>query len=177
MTPVVLLQTSSDTDESSLENAENTLQTRYLPWFILRLSLPSWGSLRMNHVINLYNIFYWTGIRLFQIHYIFFDNMRILCLNYNTCWKKRTQTFSELKVPTVLKEDSCLIYAVCVCLRIVFSNIYCVVFFVFFVFVLYLVYQMLSVSLYCPFFIFLRFLYTYTFWLSIFSKCTDCSIN
>ena len=131
MTPLVLLQTLSDTDESSLENAENTLQTRYLPWFILRLSLPSWGSLRMNHVINLYNIFYWTGIRLCQIHYIFFDNMRILCLNYNTCWKKRTQTFSELKVPTVLKEDSCLIYVVCLCLRIVFSNIYCVVYFCF----------------------------------------------
>jgi len=39
------------------------------------------------------------------------------------------------------------------CVRIVVSNKYCVVFFVLFVFVLCLVYTMLSVSLDCPFLI------------------------
>jgi len=41
----------------------------------------------------------------------------------------------------------CFIYVICVCLRIVVSNTYCVVFF------LRLVYPMLPVSLDCPFFI------------------------
>jgi hypothetical protein len=50
-------------------------------------------------------------------------------------------------------EGSCLIYIIRVCLRIVVSNIYCVVFFVLFVFVLFLVYPLLPVSLDCPFLI------------------------
>ena len=55
----------------------------------------------------------------------------------------------------VLKKgwDSCLIYDICVCLRIVVSNTFCVVVFVLFVFILRLVYLMLPVSLDCPFLI------------------------
>ena len=46
-----------------------------------------------------------------------------------------------------------LIYVICVCLCIVVSNTYCVVFFNLFVFVLCLVYPMLPVSLDCIFLI------------------------
>jgi hypothetical protein len=46
-----------------------------------------------------------------------------------------------------------------VCLRVVVSNTFCVVFYVLFVFVLCLMYPMLSLSLGCPFF--LRFSLTF----------------
>ena len=52
-----------------------------------------------------------------------------------------------------LQEGSCLIYVIFVCLRIVVSNTYCVVFFALFFVVLCLVYPMLPVSLDCPFLI------------------------
>jgi hypothetical protein len=45
---------------------------------------------------------------------------------------------------------SCLIYVICVCLRVVVSNTYCVGFCFFF---LHLVYPMMTVSLDCPFLI------------------------
>ena len=49
-----------------------------------------------------------------------------------------------------LVEDSCLIYVICVCLHILVSNTYCVVFLLC---CLRLVYPMFSVSLDCPFLI------------------------
>jgi hypothetical protein len=72
-----------------------------------------------------------------------------------------------------LHDDPWLIYVICVRLRIVVSNTYCVVvFFVLFVFVLSLVYPMFTVSLACPFliapsvfltFIFLKNIYSFSF--------------
>ena len=47
-----------------------------------------------------------------------------------------------------LQEDSCLIYVICVCLRIVVSNTYCIV-----IFCLLILYHIMPVSLDCPFLI------------------------
>ena len=52
----------------------------------------------------------------------------------------------SLFTPSCLLEDQCLIYVICVCLRIVESNLTHIVFFV----CLRLVYHMLPVSLDCP---------------------------
>ena len=49
------------------------------------------------------------------------------------------------------QEDSCLIYVMYVCLRIMMSNTYCAVFFVLLVFILCLVYTMMPVFLDCLF--------------------------
>ena len=49
--------------------------------------------------------------------------------------------------PVVLYEGACLIYLICVCLRKVLPNTYCVLFFAL------LVYVLLPISLDCPFFI------------------------
>ena len=70
-----------------------------------------------------------------------------------------------------LQEGSCLIYVICVCLRIMVSYTYCVVFFVLFVFVMCLVYLLLSVSLDCSFFI--DHSVSLTFIVILLSKCLN----
>ena len=70
------------------------------------------------------------------------------------------------------RAHKCLIYLIYVCLRIVVSNTFCIVFWFvcffvcflfFFVFVLCLVYPMLLVSLDCPFLIALRYFLTFMY--------------
>ena len=63
----------------------------------------------------------------------------------------RIKTMLGLSLPPLVCRR--LIYFICVCLRIVVSNTYCVVFLVLFVFVLCIEYPMLPVSLDCPFLI------------------------
>ena len=78
------------------------------------------------------------------------NNHSLLNLNKNsTLLKKKPNTFSHkidvrfVFISSCLYEVSCLIYIICVCLCIVETNTYCVVFFVLFVCLLCLVYPML----------------------------------
>jgi hypothetical protein len=77
---------------------------------------------------------------------------------------------------SVLYEGSCLIYVICICLRIVVAKTYCVLCFDLFVFVLCFIYSMLSVSLDCQFLIALRFSLTFIYY-SLVHKTHVCTIH
>jgi hypothetical protein len=86
---------------------------------------------------------YQDSLKISQTFLIVLDRLGVLIIMYGSSIPPVS--------PVVCRRAHVLFYVVCVCLRIVVSNAYCVV--CFFVFFPRLVYPMLPVSLDCPFLI------------------------
>ena len=94
------------------------------------------------------------------------ENIRLRNISLKWTFFPHENDIAFVFTSSCLLEGWCLVCIICVCLRIVMSNTYCVVFFVF-VFCLRLVYPVLPVSWDCPFLISLSgisnlYLYMYT---------------
>jgi hypothetical protein len=95
----------------------------------------------------------------------------LLCCDVSCDFRIKTMFGSSLP-PVVCKEESCLINVICVCLCIVVSNTYCVVFLIYFFssfrfvcccffFVAVFFVPSVAISLYFPFLLPLRFFLTF----------------
>ena len=134
---------------------ENAYDKRNISWFLVVLVLlktRKYTQLARQHRINMYCVelrctSYTASVRLM----IFSGNIEVFnqenwqprynWLLSSVLWCPHKTMFGPSLPPVVCL---CLIHVICVCMRIVVSNTYCVVFF------FRLVYRMLPVSLDCP---------------------------